>query len=308
MPVITITGDNDFARSQALKSLVGDFIKAESDLALERLDGETTEFVRIQEALTSVPFLANTKMVVLSSPTKNKEFAEQAESLLQALPDTTQLILHEPKFDKRSSLYKLLKKQTDFREYSAVDGPALAKWLTEMAKAQGASLTLGDARYLIDRLGPHQQLLASEIEKLSIAGGSITRERIDALTDPAPQSTIFQLLDAALAGKAKQAIAIYDEQRALRVEPQQIIAMFAWQLHIMALMKTAGSRGADEVAREAKISPYVAGKSRSLVQQLSLPDILRMITDLLDIDARSKREAIDLDEALRFYIISLAGA
>jgi DNA polymerase III delta subunit len=105
-----------------------------------------------------------------------------------------------------------------------------------------------------------------------------------------------------------QAVAMFDELRALRVEPQQIIAMFAWQLHIMALMKTAGSRGADEVAREAKISPYVAGKSRSLVQQLSLPDILRMITDLLDIDARSKREAIDLDEALGFYIISLAGA
>ncbi len=282
------------------------FIDAEGDLALERLDGETTDFVHIQEALTSVPFLTNKKMVVLSAPSKSKVFAERVEQLLQGLPDTTELILHEPKFDKRSSLYKLLKKQTDFREYAVIDGSALAQWLVQTAKGQGASLSLTDARYLIDRVGQNQQTLASELEKLSLLGIGIDRKRIDRLTEPAPQSTIFQLIDAALAGKAKQAIALYNEQRALKVEPQQIIAMFAWQLHIMALVKTAGSRSPDEVARQAKISPYVAGKSRTLVQHIPISHLSQMISDLLDIDTRSKREAIDLDEALRYFIISIA--
>src|SRR4051812_17147506 len=105
MSAITLTGENDFARSQALRTLVADFTSVEGDLALERIDAGETEFVRIQEALTSLPFLASKKMVVLTEPSKNKQFADAAETLLKDLPDTTELILHEPKFDKRSSLY-----------------------------------------------------------------------------------------------------------------------------------------------------------------------------------------------------------
>src|SRR4051794_12733290 len=103
MAIITLTGPNDFARSQALQAVVSGFVQAEGDLALERLDGGETDFGRIQEALTSLPFLASKKMVVMSEPSKNKQFSEAAEQLLGELPDTTELILHEPRFDKRSS-------------------------------------------------------------------------------------------------------------------------------------------------------------------------------------------------------------
>jgi len=304
--IVTITGDNHYARSRALHELVEAFVAAESDLALERLDGEDAEFVRIQEALTSVPFLANKKMVVLSSPTKNKEFVERAADLLQQLPDTTDAVLYEPKFDKRSSLYKFLKKESDFREFGELDLPALTRWLVEEAGRHGATLSQPEARYLVERVGQNQQLLANEVEKLSLHGGAITRQRITELTEATPQSTIFQLLDAALAGQTKRALQIYDEQRAMKVEPQQIIGMFAWQLHIMALMKTAGQRSVDQAAREAKISPYVAGKTASLVRGMTLGQLVQILDELLDIDRRSKREALDLDDALKLFILNLA--
>ena len=303
---ITITGPNEYMTGLELKRLIADFIARVGDLALEQLDAAEVPFARIGEALTSLPFLASTKMVVLRNPSKNKEFSEQADVLLKGLPATTELVLTEQKFDKRSSLYKLFKKQTDFREFAALEGPKLQQWVTQQATIAGAALSGNDARYLIDRVGPNQQQLFHEIEKLSLGGGAIDRKRIDNLTEAAPQSTIFQLIDAAVRGDAAGALKLYDEQRAMKVEPQQIIAMFAWQLHVLALVKTAGDRDSGAIAREAKLNPYVVGKTATLARRVSLGDVRTRIEELLAIDLRGKRSSLDLDAALQHFILRLA--
>jgi DNA polymerase III subunit delta len=304
--VITLTGENGFALGQELKKLVNSFVAENSDMAIERLDGDEAEFVRIQEALTSLPFLVNKKMVVLRSPSANKKFTEEAERLLGDVPETTDVLLVEPKLDKRLSYYKYLKKATDFREFPQLDTNGLAQWLSKTAKGQKGSLGLSDARYLVERVGTNQQLLANELEKLLIHDPTVTRHAIDELTEQAPQSTIFQLLDAAFAGNSKRALELYNEQRALKVETPQIVAMLAWQLHVLAIIKTAGQKGPNDIAREAKLSPFVVQKSSNIAGKLSLGELKKLIADLLNIDVRSKRESIDPDEALQHYLLSLS--
>ena len=305
MRVITITGSNEFGRSTELRRVVSDFVELHGDLALERLDGEEHEFARIQEALTSLPFLVNKKMVVLQRPSGNGQFVEAAEGLLAGLPDTTELVLVDPKLDKRSSLYKLLKKQTDFRDFTALDEAQLARWLCNEARAAGAELSLADARYLIERVGRNQQLLAGELEKLRLYDPAITRASIELLTDMAPQSTIFALIEAAFAGNRQRALALYDEQRLLKVEPIQIIAMFAWQLHVLALVCAAKGQTAEQIAAAAKLNSYTVSKTMRLNQRISLSQVKQLVDELVSIDQRSKRESLDLDEALRTFIVRL---
>jgi len=156
------------------------------------------------------------------------------------------------------------------------------------------------------RGGLNQQLLSNEIEKLVLYDKNVTRESIDLLSEATPQSTVFQLLEVAFAGNAKRALSIYEELRAQRVEPPQIVAMLAWQLHVLALIKTAGDRTAVSISAEAKISPYVVQKSQRIAQNLSYLNLKSLILNLLEIDVRSKREALDVDDALQNYLLSLA--
>jgi DNA polymerase-3 subunit delta len=285
---------------------VDGFVAEYTDMALERVDGEEAEFVRIQEALTSLPFLSNKKMVVLRAPSASKKFIEEAEKLLSDIPETTDVMIVEPKLDKRLSYYKYLKKSTDFREFPELDANGLSKWLVDTSKEQGGSLSSSEARYLVERVGVNQQILSNELEKLLLHDAKITRVSIDALTEATPQSTIFQLLEAAFAGNTKRMLQLYHEQRALKVEPPQIIAMLAWQLHVLAVIKTAGDRNPSDIAKEAKLSPFVVQKSANIARKLSLTELKKMIADLLRIDMRSKRESIDPDEALQHYLLSLA--
>ncbi len=304
--IITLTGENSFGLQRELRQLTGAFTAEHDDLALERLDGQEASFEKISEALTGLPFLAARKMVVLREPGNNKKFAEQIEQILGDVPETTDVIIVEPKLDKRLSYYKFLKKQTDFHEFPELDLGGLARWLTEAAKTGGGSLGSGDARYLAERAGANQQLLANELEKLLLYDSKITRRTIDLLTEPTPQSTIFHLLEAAFAGRQGRAMELYTEQRALKVEPAQIIAMLAWQLNILAIIKTAGDRGPDQIAKEAKINPFVVRKSQNSARGLSLAQLKRMINDLLAIDVKTKSTNLDPDEALRHYLLRMA--
>ncbi len=304
--IVALTGSNGFLLRSELSKLTGEFVKEYDDMALEKLDGEDVEFDRIRESLESLPFLASKKMVILHTPSANKEFLEKFEQLMDNIPETTDAIIVEPKLDKRLSYYKYLKKKTQFKEFNELDESGLSNWLVELVKEKGGKLNNSDARYLVDRVGANQQLLASEIKKLIQYNPEVTRQTIELLTEPTPQSTIFELLDAAFSGNTKRAVKIYEEQRELKVEPIQIIAMLAWQIHVIAIIKTAGDRDIDSIAREAKLNPFVVRKSQNIARRLSLSDLKKLVSEVLDIDVRMKSQSINADDAMLNLLISIS--
>jgi DNA polymerase-3 subunit delta len=303
--VVTLTGTNDFLRQRELKILTRDFLQTHDAMAIERLDGEEATAEQMQGAINSLPFLTERKLVILREPGRQKAFAEEITDVLKNMAETTDLIILEPKLDKRLAYYKTLKKATDFREFGELDAQGLATWAGQYAKEQGGSLGVTDARLLVDRLGANQQLLKSELDKLLAYNDQITKESIELLVEPLPQSTVFELLDAAFQGKTTRALQLYREQRALKVEPQAIIAMLAWQLHVLAILKAAGGRSAEEIAKEARLNPFVVRKSMGLARSQTLAGLRSKIDDLLVLDIKLKTVSIDADEALQLYLLSL---
>jgi DNA polymerase-3 subunit delta len=304
--ITTLSGNNSFALKRELDKRVTEFVGKHGDMALERVDGEEAEFNRLTEALQSLPFLATNKLVVLRAPGANKQFAEKFEDLLPTIPETTEVMLVEPKLDKRTQYYKTLKKQTELKEFSELDAAQLAKWLVDEAKERKGSMSFGDANYLVERVGTDQYMLHNELAKLLDYDPKITRQTINLLTEPSPQSTIFELIDAAFNGRTKRAIELYEEQRKLKVEPQQIIAMLAWQLQTMALLKAAGNRPAEQIARDAKLNPFVVRKNLPLVRRLTMAELKDLVSRVLDLDIKLKSQSIDADDALQHLLLTIS--
>lgn len=292
-------------RKAELKKLVTEFVAEHTDMAVERFDGDESDAAAMRGSVGSLPFLTERKLVILNEPGNQKAFAENIEDVLKETAETTDLIIVEPKLDKRLAYYKTLKKATDFREFGDMDASGLARWASDYVAARGGKLSGSDARALIDRAGPNQQLLSSELDKLINYDPNVSEASIELLVEKTPQSTVFELLDAAFGGNTKRAMELYREQRALKVEPQAIVAMLAWQLHVLALVKTAGSRGADDIAREAKLNPYVVRKTQGLARRLSLAQVKEMISRLLELDIKLKTVTVDADEALQLYLVKL---
>lgn len=304
--IVTLTGANSFLLKAELQRITQEFIAEHSDMAVERLDGEDDTADQMRGSIHSLPFLTPRKLVVLREPSKQKQFAETVADILADIPDTTDIVIVEPKLDKRLAYYKALKKLSDFQEYGELDGNGLGRWAVHYAQQRGGQLSSVDAKQLVDRVGGSQQLLQHEIDKLLTFNAHITSKSIQSLTDYTPQSTVFELLDAAFSGNTQRMTALYNEQRSLRVEPQAILAMLAWQLCILVTVKAAGKRSADDIAKAAKLNPYVVRKSQSAVRTLSLGQLRHLVADLLELDTRLKRESVDADDALQLYLLKLA--
>jgi DNA polymerase-3 subunit delta len=303
--IVSLTGNNSFAIKLRLDELMGGFLKSYGELALEKIDAEEADAQAILEAIQALPFLAQRKMVVVRAMSGNKVAAEQIEQIISSVPDSTDLVLYEPATDKRTSFYKALRAKTELEEYNQLDPQGLAHWLAEEAKKRGGELGLGEATYLVERVGQNQMLLSNELDKLLTYNQKISRAAISELIEPTPQTKIFDLLDAAFGGNKKRALQIYDEQRAQKVEPQAIMAMVAWQLQLLALAKLGEGKPPIQIAKDAGVSSYPLVKASNLVNKLSLSRLKEITDEALRIDWRSKTSSIDLDEALKTYIATL---
>jgi DNA polymerase-3 subunit delta len=284
--IITLTGNNSFALHQRLNGLVGEFIKKYGDLALELIDAEEAEAQAVLGAVQSPPFLAERKMVVVRNLSSNKQASELIEQIISSAGDSTDLIFYDSVTDKRTAYYKILKAKTKLEQFNELDA-------------------LSDAKFLVERVGTNQSLLANELQKLLTYDPKITHGTIELLTEPNPQSKVFELLDAAFSGNKKNALRLYEEQRAQKVEPQAILAMIAWQLQILAVAKYGSGKPANAIAKDSGLSPYPVTKAQGLARKINEDKLKNMVAEAFEIDWRSKTSAIDLDEALKTYITTL---
>ncbi len=290
---------------QRLNELTEKFAAKYGEFALERIDGEEVEPQVIIDSLKSLPFLASRKMIVLRSLGKNKLASGQIEQIISSISKELDVIFYEPSADKRTSFYKTLKKHTEFEEHNELDSRQLAQWLSSEAQRRGGQLALSDASYLVEKVGQDQMLLASELQKLLIYDHQITRENIDLLVEPTPQGKIFELLEAAFSGRQAAALRLYDEQRAQKVEPQAILALVSWQLQLLALVKAGGNRPASKIAKDSGKSEFPLVKASRLAAKITDEKLKLMVEWALEIDWQGKTTALDMDEALKNYLISL---
>lgn len=303
--ITTLTGSNNFQLRRRLDEIVKNFVSKYSDLAIERFDGEENDSQNIIDAVSNAPFLAKKKMVVVRDGSLNSDFVNQIEQIISSIPEWCELVLHEPQIDRRSSYFKVLKSQTKFEEFAELDGRDLANWLVNEAKKADGGLSFAEANYLVQRLGTNQAMLYNELQKLLTYNSKISRQNIDLLTEPTPQTKIFDLLGAAFSGQKKKALRLYSEQRAQKVEPQEILTMIVWQLRLIALAKYGAHKTPAQISKDSGVAEYPLTGAKRLATNISEEKLRRLVNEALELDIKGKTTAIDLDEALKTYLATL---
>ncbi|HVO86290.1 MAG TPA: DNA polymerase III subunit delta [Candidatus Binatia bacterium] len=303
--ISTLTGNNSLLLNQRLNELISRFADEFGSLAVERVEADELELGTILELVQSMSLLSPRKLIVFRDLGLNKPAMEQVEQIISSILTDTDVVFYEPFVDKRTAYYKTLKASTHLEELNEIEPRELPKWLAGEASKMGANLSQSDANYLVERVGPNQAILFTELEKLALYDSQISRHTIELLTDKTPQSKIFDLLDATFGGNKKRALALYEEQRAQNVEPQAILALLTWQLQLIAIAKAAGNRPTADVTREAKVSPYPFNKAKQLGAKITDTKFRKMVSSAAEVDYRSKTFGVDIDEALKNYIITL---
>lgn len=308
--ILFFYGPNTYMSRAKVRDTVARFKKStKSDFGLERIDASDNNCTveRVVAAITSVPFLVQHRLVIIEGMLSNKVLAEAVLTQLKRVPQETVTVFYEAKADERTKIFKELKTKTKSIKFEELEPAKLKAWVIKMAEASGGKIDSKTTQFLLEYAGGNQWKLANEIEKLVNAGPTITNELIKELVAPAFEQSIFDLVEALAKGDARGALKMYQGLRQQKAQPLYVLSMIGWQMRNLLLVKAAGERSSGEIAKSAKISPFVVNKSLALTHRMELETIARNYSEVQQTDAELKLSPLSPDIIMQRLILNIAG-
>lgn len=303
--ILFFYGPNNFAARRKLQETVTRFKSTTgSDFSLEQFDG-SNQNLSINEvigAITTVPFLAANRLIVLEDVLANKKLSEPLLPALNDAPKETVVLIYESKVDERTKLFKELKNLAKSVKFELLDEQQLSLWVRKSVQDMGGEIDKSNARILIDRVGNNQWRLWNEIHKLIAYNPKVSEANIELLVEPTFENSIFDMVETIARGQATEAIKLYLGLRNQKAQPLYILSMIAWQIRNLLVVKVAGLSSENNIS-DAKISPFVVNKIRPLVTGIELDNIVRSYSSIQETDLKLKTTQTNPDVLMQQLIL-----
>jgi DNA polymerase III subunit delta len=330
-PVVYILhGDDPQAMDQFVDAMVakmGD--PGLADLNTARLDARNASDEDIRTAASSIPFLADRRLVVLLHPSDKvrKAAAERFLAFLDSLPSTTALVLiqednqrynsksHAYEWDTFSDTHALMLwarkvgKRAFVKDFRLPRQQEMPAWISKTARERGGQFTPQAAQELASLIGTDTRVALLEIDKLLTYVDhqrAVEVEDVADCTAAINQMNVYELTDALSAGDRTSAL------RLLRglLEEQDAIPLFATLAgHFRSLLiaREILSEGGDLSAIMAELSrpKFVVDKMMTQAQRYSLPGLERIYLRLAQMDIEMKSGVMTGDLSLEMFIAGI---
>jgi DNA polymerase-3 subunit delta len=304
-PVCAVYGDEAFLRRQALLKLREAVLGGEEgDFSFTAVEGRKAEWRDVQEDLSTVAMFGGGRRLVLVE--EADEFVSRYRGELEdytAKPSRTGVLaLDITTFPATTRLYKSVAADGLAIDCSTPATAKLCKWLVDWAKKfHRAVLPQPAAEMLVEIIGPELGLLDQEIAKLALTAGSerITPEMVTKYVGGWRAKTTWEMLDAALDGKVREAMQQLDRLLASGEQPIGILGQISASLRRLAaatrlilLAEASGRRIALPQALErAGTKPFVLQKAERQLRRLGRVRGAKLYEWLLEADLDLKGDS-----------------
>jgi DNA polymerase III delta subunit len=327
-------GKDDYQIRSALRALRDDLKRTDDmlDSNTTLLDGRTVTPLELMAHATAVPFLAANRLVIVEGllgglggarggPRKKKggddtldAWRGAAEQLAdpKTTPETTTLALIEGDIAKTNAAFAIFAPIARTREFGALAGAELSKWLREAAKTERVTLSEGAERALIAALAPDLWALKHAVAMLAAYAGEETVDEamVRELVTPTDDTKFWDLTDAVVAGNERKALSSLQRLLTDGSPPAMLSAMLVRQYRQLTIVKDLRDRraGQDEIARAAGVPAFKVGAVSALASRYSWPMVRAAYDRLLAADLSVKRGLQDDESALQLLVHELCAA
>lgn len=239
-----LEGPEEYIKQQALARLCEKLLPAGLEqMNLTQLDNPEAD--ALIAAAETLPFLGEKRVVVvrewdlLTSGRKqeNPAKAEAALSYLERVSPSTCLVFTvKGKADGRKKLYAYLKKRDAIVDFSPMGDGEAQDWARRSMKAMGKQMDGETAAFLVFTVGKDAALLKQEMGKLAHYAGEreiVTPRDVEAVCTKSLECTVFQMVDAQVAGKNEEAFRLLSDMEHSGEDRMGILAMLLRQYRIL---------------------------------------------------------------------------
>jgi DNA polymerase III subunit delta len=306
-PVYVFEGEEEYIKAQAVKALCGKLLPAglEPMNLTELYNPPADELIAAAETL---PMMADKRVVLVReyAPLSSVKAAEEDEAnpilayLPSASPSTCLVFIVKGKADGRRKLYAYCKREQTVVEFSPMNEPQAVSWIMRSMKALGKNMTSVVAERFLFTVGSDAALLKQEIEKLADYSGDredVLAEDIRAVTVQSLECTVFQMVDAQVAGDYGEALILLQRVLDGGEDRMMVLAMLLRQYRMLyqarCLIEEKVPLG--ELPSLLKIPPFAASRTQAQAMRYDKKRLKEVYDYLLDYEYRLKSGKLPQD-------------
>ena len=318
--LLVVYGEEDYYRQQIITALPETLFQGvdSADRAITSFDKDT-DLNELASIINTYPFFSGQSLVVLKD---EKLLAAKAESearkqqldkladILSDIPDYCTVLVSASKLDKRTKLFKALKKTALMCECASIKLNNLSQWLDGQAAAYGARWSFDAVGKIIEYLQPVDKiplkLLQQEIAKLAVYAGERrewTAEDVESIFSALPEASSFAIINALGKRNLPEVLMLLAAEKKKGTNVLPLCALITFKLRQMLQYLELSSRGFDYkgIVAELKLNPYVAKNLQREVRGFTAQALTKALLELaqLNIDLRKGgRDYARLEEIL----------
>jgi DNA polymerase-3 subunit delta len=305
-PVIVLFGEERFLKRLAIDQLRMAVLRGQdAEFSSTTFDGANAAFRDVRDELATRALFGGSGRFVLVEAADDfvsRHRTELERYVAQPVASGT-LVLDVRAWPSNTRLYKGVAAEGLALEASPPTAARLRKWLGRRARQQYAMTIDPEAvDALLEIVGPDAGRLDQELAKLAAASGGTSRIASSDVLDLVGgwrAKTIWEMLDAALAGDAQTALIELDRLLSGGENPVGLLAQMGSSLRRLAaatrLIEAAVARGGRMALRtaleEVGVRPYFLQKTESQLRQLGRVRAGQLYAWLLEADLALKGDS-----------------
>jgi len=263
--VYLLCGEEAYLRNQYKKRLRDALVMDGDTMNYSYYEGKDINPRAVIDMAETLPFFADRRVLMVENSSFFKNKCEELADYMAAIPESTCFIFVETEIDKRSRLYKEVKKYGRIVEFGTQKDDTLMKWILGMLKKEGRNITKETLQNFLAKTGSDMQMIKNELDKLiayTEGRDVITTADVEHVCVTQTTNKIFDMVNAIAEGKQKTALELYEDLLSLKEPPMRILFLIARQFHQLYQVKLLSKEGmgSSEIAKQAGIMPFAMKK------------------------------------------------
>jgi DNA polymerase III subunit delta len=306
-PVVLITGAEEFLAARAIRAIRETLKQQDPSLEIHELEASDYSAGQLLN-LASPSLFAEPRLVIIRGFERCSDdlITDGISYLADPTPDTTVVLRHNSSSVRGKKLLEEIR-ATDFATEIAClpitkDADRIQFVLGEFSAAD-RKITQGAARALLDAFADDTAELASACGQLLLdSAESITEQIVERYYGGRVETNAFKVVDAAIAGRAGEALALLRHALSSGSDPVPVVAAVA--MKIRQLAKIYSNRSAS--AQQLGMAPWQLDRARKDVSGWTEDGLAAVIELLARTDAAVKGSERDPIFALEVLIHTIS--
>ena len=285
--VYLLCGEETYLRNQYKKRLRDALVMEGDTMNYSYYEGKDVNPRAVIDMAETLPFFADRRVLMIENSGYFKNKCDELADYMSVIPESTCFIFVETEIDKRSRLYKEVKKYGRIVEFGTQKEDTLIKWILGMLKKEEKNVTKETLHNFLTKTGSDMQLIKNELDKLiayTEGRDVITTNDVEHVCVTQTTNKIFDLVNAIAEGNQKLALDLYEDLLSLKEPPMRILFLIARQfnqLYQVKLLQKEGM-GSSEIAKQAGIVPFAMKKYQAQAKSFTEKELRRAVEDCVD--------------------------